>query len=510
MSFTAIERALPGGSARTAAGQLAGGLLVAVPVAALTLYVVTISPRKGIAVMLVVLGSVWCATTRRTNLALALVMVYLGALDGYLKLSTGSSLVTFVRDLLLYAIVAGLLIRAIIHRQRLAAPPMSAWVILFAVVVLVQIANPDDGSLYHSVAGVRQHLEFVPLFFLTYAFVRTKKALRAFVILLALLAAANSVANVIQFRETPAQFAAWGPGYAQRILGLGQFDLSGRTFFATNGTQYARPFGLMSEAGSGGLVAAFALGAVLALASLPGRRRYVGLAIAVGAVSVAGIATSQGRAVIVVGVIVVLTYALLTTTSRRGAATVLALAAIAGASFFAVTGIIHSSQTPTLRYQDLTATDLVQVTSSARGKSLDQIPSDLVKHPLGYGLGVGGPAAGTAGAPPQANNVDTENEVSFLLLETGIPGMVLLLGFAISICALGLRRCRREPDPETRVLLAAILAPIAGLLALYVVSAASPTTPGGPYLWAAGGIAAYWLITRPRELARAAAPAAAG
>jgi hypothetical protein len=212
--------------------------------------------------------------------------------------------------------------------------------------------------------------------------------------------------------------------------------------------------------------------------------------------------------VIVVGVVVLLTYALLTTTSRRGAATVLALGALAGVSYVAVTGIIHSSHTAVLRYQSLTATNLFQATSRARGRSLDRIPSDLVKYPFGAGLGVGGPAAGSKGAPPQAGNIDTENEVSFLLVETGIVGMVLLIGFTFAVCLLSIRRCRHEPDPETRVLLAAILAPVAGMLALYVVSAASPTTPAGPYLWAAGGIAAYWLITRPRELERSTEPTA--
>ena len=72
--------------------------------------------------LLVVAGGLWFAGTRRTQLALALFVLYLGLLDGYLKLASGSNLVTFVRDLLLYAIVVGLLVRAIVQGKRLPLP----------------------------------------------------------------------------------------------------------------------------------------------------------------------------------------------------------------------------------------------------------------------------------------------------------------------------------------------------------------------------------------------------
>src|SRR5262249_32601767 len=156
-------------------------------------------------------------STRHVALALALLMLYLGLLDGYLKLASGSSVVTFVRDALLYALVVGQLVRAVARRTPLRVPPLSAWVILFVVLVGVQLFNPADGWPTHSLAGARPHLEFVPLFFLTYAFVRTTRALRVFVVLLLVIATANGVANVVQFHMTPQQLAAWGPGYAERI-----------------------------------------------------------------------------------------------------------------------------------------------------------------------------------------------------------------------------------------------------------------------------------------------------
>jgi O-antigen ligase len=115
------------------------------------------------------------------------------------------------------------------------------------------------------------------------------------------------------------------------------------------------------------------------------------------------------------------------------------------------------------------------------------------------------PASGTApGASPLTGNVDTETEFSFLTVETGIPGMLVLTGFTINLLLLGLRRCRHEPDREARMLLAALVAPVAGILALFFSSALTPTTPAGPYLWAVGGIVAYWLVALPAARRRGA------
>lgn len=488
---------------RRTAGQAVAGLGVAAIAGGLTAFQNSHRALDAVAVLIVLGGSAWFATTRRVTLALAMLMVYLGLLDGYLKLATGSNLVTFVRDALLFSLALGVLLRASLQHRRLAVPPLGGWVIAFVVCVLVQVANPNGGSLYHSVAGVRQHLEFVPLFFLTFAFVRTTRALRVFVLLLVIIGTVNGLVTVVQYRESPQQLASWGPGYRERVLGTQQFSVSGRSFYSATGQEFPRPFGLGSDAGDGGLMAAFAIGGTLALASLPGTRRYLAPALLAAAVLVAGVITAQGRAVVVCAFVVALGYALLAVTSKRGFVTLAAIAATVAVAF-AADQAVSGSQAPALRTANLSVTNLLQTTSQSRGFSLAKIPGYLIHHPFGAGLGVGGPAAGVSGAPADAPTLDEENEVNFLILETGIPGLVGLVGLTIAIFALGLRRCRQEPDPEARLLLAAIIAPVSGMLALYAVNSLTPTTPGGPYLWAVGGIVAYWLVVRPRELDQAA------
>ncbi len=487
--------------------QAAVAVLIAGAVAAIVWLSASQRLMTAAALVLVVAGSAWLMTTRRTSWALVLLMLYLGLLDGYLKLATGSSYATFIRDVLLYALVAGLLVRAATGRRRHAVPPLTGWVVAFTATVLVQVANPQGGTLVHSLAGVRQHLEFVPLFFLTYAFVRTTRALRWFVILLALIAAANGAVGLVQFSETPAQFAAWGPGYAERVLGTGKFELAGRSFASESGQNRTRPFGLGSDAGAGGVFGAFALGGIIALASLfgRGRLRYLLFAVAMAIGATTAVVTSQGRGIIVGSIAVLVAFGALAATSRGRVTVLLGCGLAAVVSVLALQAVVGSFGSSDLRYQGLTPAAFAQTADSARGKSLAHIPGTLASYPLGAGLATAGPASGTApGGSKLTGVLDAENEFLFLTLETGIPGLLVLTCFTIRLVALGLLRCRHEPDPEARLLLAAIVAPVVCILVLFFSSSLTVTVPAGPYLWAAGGIVSYWFVTRPVELRRAA------
>ena len=364
----------------------------------------------------------------------------------------------------------------------------------------------------HSLAGVRQHLEFVPLFFLTFAFVRSVKALAMLVILLAVIAAANGLASLVQFKESPQQFAAWGPGYAQRVLGTGSFSGGGRTFKNGQVGGGTRPFGLGSDGGDGGWFGAFAFCGILALAAFSRRRRYQAFAVVAALGAALAVITSQDRGVIVGSVIILLSFALLIATSRNRFTSLAGLALAGIATVIVIQVIIGSVDTSQVRYQGLSPSSLLQTTSKARGKSIALIPHNLVTYPFGAGLGTGGPAISAPGASQVtlAHPPDIETEFSFLTVETGIAGMIALVGFTLSVLVIGFRRCRLEPDREARALLAALIAPVAGIFVVFFTSAPSPSVPPGPYLWAVGGIVSYWLVARPAEGRRAALAASRG
>ena len=86
--------------------------------------------------------------------------------------------------------------------------------------------------------------------------------------------------------------------------------------------------------------------------------------------------------------------------------------------------------------------------------------SAISQYPLGAGLGTAGPAAATGlGGSALTNTLNAESEFSFLVIEVGVPGMIVLVGFAVSLLGMGIVRCRREPDPQARLLLAALISP---------------------------------------------------
>jgi hypothetical protein len=509
MTALALPRPVVRAAASRPVTEAGAALAIAAVAVAGTYFVDRWGLGRGLIAAGGVIALLWMATTRRTLVALGFFMVYLGCLDGYLKLSTGSTPVTLIRDALLFALVLGLLARVAISGERYRLPPLTALVVAFVALVLVQFLNPEAGTVAHSLAGARQHLEFIPLFFLAFGFLRTTKALRGFVVLLLLIATANGVAGYVQFKSTPAQFAKWGPGYAERVLGTGRFSEAGRTFASRAETNGTRPFGLGSDAGAGGIVAAFALAGVLALASLYHRKRYLVFA-AVMAMSMGlAIVSSQSRSAVTASFLVVLTYGLLTAVSNRRIVSLLGVGVAALLAFAVFQGVVGSVGASKVRYSGLTATKIVGETETARGGSIAQIPATFAHYPVGIGLGTSGVAAGFAGASKWSGIIDAETWFSFMTTEVGIAGMLVLLALTLSVFGLGLTRVRREPDDEARALLAAVIAPLGAIIALYFSGGAvTATTPGGPYLWTVAGIVSYWLIARPKELQRTTALAA--
>src|SRR4051794_1438438 len=137
-------------------GVIAAGLAIVVTVA------ISAASAGELLLALLIFGALslclWLLLSERYELTLAVLMLYLGLLDGYVKLKLNTSWATLGRDALLYAIVAGALARAAVRRERIEVPPLTGWVLAFAAVALVQVFNPANGSWGHSIASVRPHL----------------------------------------------------------------------------------------------------------------------------------------------------------------------------------------------------------------------------------------------------------------------------------------------------------------------------------------------------------------
>ena len=115
-------------------------------------------------------------------------------------------------------------------------------------------------------------------------------------------------------------------------------------------------------------------------------------------------------------------------------------------------------------------------------------------YPLGLGVGTVGPAAGALTArSPAPSNLNSETEWNFLILEVGVVGFLLVAAINVRLVVLALTRIRRFAPDRMRLRLAALAAPLFGLLAQGFAGPTTATVPASPYFWFVAGVLSYWL-----------------
>ncbi len=434
----------------------------------------------------------WMFFSDHYERTLAVLALYLGLFDGYLKLKTGSTVATLGRDVLLYAIAAGAVVRLSLSRHRLRVPTLAPGVVVWVVICLAEVLNPVVPSISHAFAGVRQHIEFVPLFFFGYAVMRSERRLMGLFALLLLVAAVNGVVGLIQSHLSPAALASWGPGYAKEVYGLGGLSGGGRTFRDAAGVLRVRPPALGSDFGFGGVVGAMAIPGAMALAAAGKTyRRYLPL-IGVGVVlAVVGVATSQARVDVVSAVVAILFFLLLAATSRGGTAAVVIAGLLGLVIYFGLTTVFATVTSSSNRYSSIAPTKVISTTINYRGSTLALIPTYLVDFPLGDGIGSTGPAGGSSVGGSVASSLNAESEFNFLIIEVGAPGLLTMC--ALVLCGIGMGiRLRAVADRRLQYALAALTAVLISLTVSWVVGIDTANSPTAPFIWLALGTLAYW------------------
>jgi len=455
------------------------------------------SDGSAIAFAALVFGAlvVWCFSHRRVDRTLAALGLYLGLFDAYLKLRTGNALVTIGRDVLVAAIAAGALVRTLSSHQPLRVPPLGGFVLTFSAVVILGLFHPDGGSVSAGLAGLRQHLEFVPLFFLGYAFIREEGQLQKLLFILVLCAAVGGVVSYVQSTLTPQQFAEWGPGYRDRILGNGV--LSPRVAYGDAGVRTVRPFGLGSDIGAGAVAAALALPALTALLMVArGWLRAMMIPLSVG-IALA-IATSGTRAALITVFVSAAAFAVIAAASRNALRVIVGLT-IGAVLVYGAFNYLGSDTSTAERATTIAPDKVLSTFSRERGSGVRTFREYATSYPLGIGVGSVGPAATALKRDSRASQIfNTETEWNFLVLETGLLGLAVFLLINIRLMLLALTRIRRMRVAAVRLYLAAIAAPLFGLLAAGFAGPTTTAVPPAPYFWFAAGVLSYWLITSDR------------
>jgi hypothetical protein len=487
-----------------------GGLLPLLLALAITLQVSHPNFALLFALTLGILGIVALVVSPRLEISVSILAIYLGMLDGPVKLLSASQVSSGVRDLLIGAVTLGAVMRMLASRERAKLPPLFGWVLAFIVLVLAEALNPRTAGTLKVIGGFRQQLEWVPFFFFGYMLMRSKERFRKMFIILGVIALANGIVSTYQTRITPAQLAAWGPGYSERVNGTE--ILTGRKYKSANGTALNRPPGLGSDAGFGGGTGVIALAGTLALFATAKRRRWVPAMLALGAM--VAVATGLGRLAVVGSVISLAAFMLLSLSAGRritrplGAlVAIMALALPFGILFVSAEGGEVFS-----RYTSIAPENVSTTSTSYKEKSLGFIPHYIQSAPFGFGLATTGPASSFGGKVKgelEGHGVTSETQYNYVVDELGAPGLILFVGLLIQVGILVVRRLPRVKDIDVRIDLAAVF----GILFAYAImglrGAFMDTSAAGPFFWFTVGIAAYWLGGRrwPRETVPEAAPA---
>lgn len=441
--------------------------------------------------------------SERYEITLAAFLLYLGLLDGVIKLTSGSNVGTLGRDALLYAITLGAVARLAVRRPPITIPPFTGVVVAWVAVCVMQVANPANPSTLHSVAALRQHLEFVPLFFFGYAVLRTQRRLERYLLFVVAIAAVNGIVGLIQANLTPHQLASWGPGYAMAELGTGT---TVARVFVSAGTAHVRPLGLGGADGFGGLLCMIAIPATITLLSSRRAARFGWVLIPAMVCIIVGIVSSQTRLVILTSVLAAVIFGLLTLTSRRGLIVLVVGVVLGGTAFWIGSNFISNDAN---RYSTIAPSHVLSTATSARSGSIALLPTYLVRFPLGGGLGSVGPAGGSSfgGVVSPNASLNAETQFNFLLIETGIPGLLVMIAVFFTVLRAGIQ-LRRVADPQLQRYLMASVAVLFVLAISWFDTPVTADSPTAPFLWLTAGCIGYWyqqmragyLPMRPRRV----------
>ncbi len=484
-------------------GALALGLTIAFPNLSVVLVLASLAGLIGVVALV---------NSPRLGVNVAILAVYLGVLNGPVKLGTGShELTASIPDILIGAICIGALLRMGARRERLTAPPLGVWVLAFVMTVVIEAFNPKTHGFLKVAAGFRQQLQFVPFFFFGYALMRSKRALEIFFVIFCICGLANALVSTYQTKLSPSQLATWGPGYRALYAPTSIGKKAGHArVYDSEGEARARPVGLGSDSGFSGGVGQIALPFSIALLAIwRGRKRWYAIIFALGAL--AGIATGLGRTQLisaVMGVFLMAGFAYLGgRQTKRVLASLLVVAAVA-IPFGAVFLTVVSSGTFS-RYESLESTSTGELATHKAG-AYTLIPHELERVPFGVGLGTSGPVAGVGGLVSdklEGHGVSSETQWNLLANEVGAPGLLVWAAITIVFIAVSLRGIRLIRDRDLALMLAAVCGPFVALSISGFTGPFETSTAHGSFFWFALGIAAFWFAGRKRISAPLGRPA---
>ena len=401
-------------------------------------------------------------------------------------------------DIVLWAIVGVWVAKAILQRRtHLPKVPFFTVLVLHVIWVSLLVFSPYTASIFVGVASLKIHLSMIPLYFLGFLFASSADMPRRFIRALTVVWCFAFALTIVQYMGGPASL----------------FDFSGPALSRFAYFHEWRPFGTTAIPGGEAVFALLALPFALYLV-LSGRHRLRDPWIAatiVGSLAVFFVSGVRqlflGSLIMVMGMIglqvirgrgrafgVSVALAGLGTVTYIGVAEYVLPAAQASLEEAVDIPEIWRQRNPLDRFETLLESGTYR---TARQGGVALVWNRIKSAPLGVGLGRTGSAASALGSNLRDDrfNAQLQQEFGFqdnffaaMIVETGLPGTIMLTFILLGLGVRAARLSRRAPTAED----SALGALVAGyMLALFVMSWGSQPLLANPtlaFFWFLGGL----------------------
>lgn len=364
--------------------------------------------------------------------------------EGMLKLMSNYATMYYVaREAILVIIflrwVLGEMVRG---RREGAVPPATIPMALFLMVCLVQFANPYSMGLFASIVALRLHVTPMALYFIAPSLVRTRGDVSRFMHFFLVLGVLASLFTVWQSRQSRSEIEQYGEPYKQ---------LAGKYYWEDSAGEFqVRPFGVSSLGGGSGAFGQILLPIALGVL-LGGRPLLRKIAVAGGIlllVTCVYLSVIRSAVMITIFEVTLLLLVLIMAEKGRPILRACLLAVLLGGGIML---IARHSDAALLRRYRAAGGDPVQSFWTERGKSFLTAWDYAQSVPWGIGLGrVSGAGRFLKSALPTPVPVWTENYLSAMILETGLPGLGLILWIIATLLRQSYLACSRVQDRELR------------------------------------------------------------
>lgn len=402
-----------------------------------------------------------------------------------------NSVSVVARDILLILVVLGWGLQRLRTRETdpLRVPPATLLIVLFVGNCLIQVLNPFSLGLVQSLAGLKVHLVPLALYFVSYDIFRRRAQVRSLFVFLTLATVVIAGVSVVQYVNGRDWTHAHFPGSAKAISQ--NFNPKDTELYKNKDTFFKPPGTTGFGGGTGGFV-----GLILPLAfALALLHKDLRLAF-VWRTALGGILFCFVVAIFLNGVrSALLTSAACVTLCGflcGGRLRVRALAAVAACLALGVLAFSYSRGVSGGGVQDRfndTLADPIATLQGNRKTFFDEFTTLITRPPIGVGLGRTGGAAGHLGTKDDVGfTVFSESYFANMYFETGLLGMLLIIGITVLLGVKGYETLQRVRDPDDRLLASALLSTLAVLIACCLAQPALVALPGFVVFWMYGAI----------------------